>query len=151
MKKLHYEITINANREKVWQAITEDKNYREWTSPFNMASYFEGSWNEGNKIRFLGVDEKNNEIGGMLSLVEKSDHPSYISLKHYGQIVKGKEDTTSEEVKKWAPSYENYTLEKISDNSTRFISELDSHDEWEEMLKNSWPKALKKLKEIAER
>jgi len=150
MKKLHYEITINVNREKVWQAVTGNKTYSEWTAPFNAGSYFEGGWNEGDKIRFLGTDDK-GEIGGMLSQIEKSDHPSYISIKHYGQIVKGKEDTTSDEVKKWAPSYENYTFEKINDNSTRFIAELDSADEWATMMEEMWPKALNKLKEVAER
>lgn len=150
MKKLRYEITINANREKVWQAVIGNKTYSEWTAAFNPTSYYEGSWNEGDKIRFLGVDEE-GKTGGMLSQIAKSEHPSYLSIKHYGQIVKGKEDTTSDEVKAWAPMYENYTLEKISDNSTRFIAELDSNEAWDAMMNEMWPNALKKLKEIAER
>ncbi|MBL7919175.1 MAG: SRPBCC domain-containing protein [Bacteroidia bacterium] len=150
MKKLHYEITIHAPQEKVWQAVTEDKNYREWTAPFHPGSYFEGSWKKGDKMRFLGPGE-NGQVGGMLSLIEKSEYPSYISIKHYGQIVKGKEDTTSDEVKKWAPSYENYTFEKTNDNTTCFIAELDMPEEWAEHMDTAWPKALDKLKEIAER
>lgn len=150
MKKLRYEITINAPQKKVWQATTEDKNYREWTAPFHPGSYFEGSWKQGEKMRFLGPD-KDGQTGGMLSQIEKSDYPSFISIKHYGQIVKGKEDTTSDEVKKWAPSYENYTIEKINDSSTKFIAELDMPEEWAGMMDESWPKALNKLKEVAER
>lgn len=150
MKKLRYEITINASREKVWQTVTEDKTYRAWTSAFNPTSHFEGVWKEGEKMRFIGVDDE-QQIGGMLSLIEKSDYPSYISIKHYGQIIKGKEDTASDEVKKWAPSYENYTFEKINDTSTRFIAELDSTGEWDAMFDEMWPKALAILKELAEK
>ena len=150
MKKLRYEITINATREKVWQAVTGNKTYSEWTAAFNPTSYFEGSWNEGDNIRFLGVDDE-GKTGGMLSMIEKSEQPSYLSIKHYGQIVKGIEDTSSDEVKAWAPMHENYTLEKINDNSTRFIAELDSNEAWDAMMNEMWPNALKKLKEIAER
>lgn len=150
MKKLRYEVKINAPQEKVWKATTEAKNYTEWTKPFHPSSYYEGGWNQGDKIRFLGKDE-NGEVGGMLSQIDKSEYPSYISIKHYGQIVKGKEDTTSDEVKKWAPSYENYTLEKINDTTTHFMAELDMAEEWAEHMDTAWPKALDKLKEIAER
>lgn len=38
-------------------------------------------------------------------------------------------DYTSEEVKKWAPSFENYYLEKINDDDTRFTVEVDVDDE----------------------
>jgi uncharacterized protein YndB with AHSA1/START domain len=150
MKKLRYEININASRENVWQAVTGAKTYTEWTAPFHPGSYYEGGWNEGDKIRFIGTDDE-GKIGGMLSQIEKSNHPSYISIKHYGQIVKGIEDTSSEEVKKWAPSYENYTFEKINDSTTHFIAELDVADEWADMMHEMWPKALEKLKEVAER
>jgi len=44
MKKLHFETTIHANPEKVWNAIVDDKKYRKWTEAFHEGSYFEGGW-----------------------------------------------------------------------------------------------------------
>jgi uncharacterized protein YndB with AHSA1/START domain len=42
MKKMHFEIITNASPEKIWDAIVDDKKYREWTSIFHEGSYFEG-------------------------------------------------------------------------------------------------------------
>jgi uncharacterized protein YndB with AHSA1/START domain len=58
MLKLHFETTINASPDKVWNAVIDDKKFREWTSAFNESSYYEGGWEKGNKIRFLGKNEK---------------------------------------------------------------------------------------------
>src|SRR5687767_10718281 len=109
MTKLHYETVINATREEVWDAVTSDSKFREWTSAFNPTSHFEGGWKEGDSIRFIGINDK-NEKEGMVSEIAKADYPAYLSIKHLGMISNGKEDFTSEEVKKWAPAYENYTL-----------------------------------------
>jgi uncharacterized protein YndB with AHSA1/START domain len=49
MRKMHFEISINTKPEKIWDAIVDDKKYREWTSPFQKGSYFEGGWNKGDK------------------------------------------------------------------------------------------------------
>ena len=32
MQKLHYSIVIDAPKEKVWHAMLDDKQYREWTT-----------------------------------------------------------------------------------------------------------------------
>lgn len=51
-----------------------DKTYRQWTKLFNPTSRFEGSWEKGAKIIFLGTDKKGNE-GGMVSRI-KDNIPS---------------------------------------------------------------------------
>jgi hypothetical protein len=149
MKKMHYEITINAKPEQVWDAIVEDKKYREWTAHFHEGSFFEGGWNKGDKIRFLTLNEKGQKEG-MLSEIAESKKHSFISIKHLGVIVGGVEDTTSDEAKKWAPAYENYTLTPQEEN-TKLEVDVDTDETFDEMFKDVWPKALEKLKNVAER
>lgn len=150
MKKINLSIRINASVEKVWDAVTDENKYREQTSAFCPGSYFKGDWNKGSKILFLGLDPKSNGEGGMVSEIADNIQFKYISIKHNGYVSNSIEDTTSEEVKKWAPSYENYTFEE-RDGSTLFTLDMDATDEYYEYFVATWPKALEKLKEVAEK
>jgi uncharacterized protein YndB with AHSA1/START domain len=148
MKNLKLDILIDASRETVWDSVVHPAKYRQWTTAFTEGSYFEGGWNKGDKILFLANRE--NKISGMLSEIAESRFPEYISIRHLGQITNGVADTESEEVKKWAPMYENYILEKADENSTRFCVEMDLPDEFYEMFLEMWPKALILLKKVSE-
>lgn len=151
MAKLHYSIDIKAPKEKVWDSMLEDKTYREWTSIFNPGgSYYEGNWDEGSKILFLGPDEKSGKIGGMVSKIAVNKPYEYISIEHLGEIVDGAEDTTSDRVKDWAGAHENYTFSE-KDGVTTVKVDLDSNEEMKKMFEEMWPKALDKLKEITEK
>jgi translation elongation factor EF-4 len=149
MKKINLAITINAPREAVWDAIVNDSKFRQWTSVFTETSYFEGSWNKGDTIRFLAINEK-GEKEGMVSEIAESRYPEYISIKHLGYIVNGVDDTTSEEIRKWAPAFENYTLETFEEDKTLFKLDMDVEDRFFDMFMELWPKALAKLKEVSE-
>ncbi|MBP9691561.1 SRPBCC domain-containing protein [Candidatus Woesebacteria bacterium] len=152
MQKLHFSITINAPVQKVWDTMLDDKTYREWTSVFNPGSYFEGDWSEGSKILFLGPDPSDpsgQSEGGMSSRIKASRKYEFVSVEHLGLVKNGVEDTTSDEVKKWTPAFENYTF-IAKDNQTEVQVDLDIADEWKEMFEDMWPKALAKLKEIVE-
>lgn len=149
MKKLNLEIVINAPREKVWDAVVNEQKYRQWTKVFEPTSHFEGGWNKGDRIRFLGIN-KEGKKEGMVSEIAESRFPEHISIKHLGMISDGVEDTISETVRKWAPSYENYTMERMDDQTTRFRMDMDIADEYYDMFMDIWPKALDKLKEVSE-
>lgn len=150
MKKINLNVQINAPVEKVWDSVVNDMPYREWTAEFNPGSYFKGDWSKGSKMLFLGPNPETNEEGGMVSEIAENILHKYISIKHNGMINNGVEDTESEEVKKWTPSFENYSFEE-KDGGTLFTVDMDSNDEYYEMFMEMWPKALKKLKEVAER
>ena len=47
------------------------------------------------------------------------------------------------------PAYENYSFDE-KDGITLFSVDMDSTDEYYEYFMQSWPKALEKLKEVAE-
>jgi uncharacterized protein YndB with AHSA1/START domain len=149
MTKLFLSIDINATQEDVWNAITQDVPYRRWTSAFHEGSFFEGGWNKGDSIHFLGINEAGNKEG-MTSEIAESNHPEFISVRHLGMIINGVIDTTSDEVKEWAPAFENYRLEKIADNKTRFHLEMDIQESHYAMFENMWPKAMALLKDVCE-
>jgi hypothetical protein len=66
MEKLQFKISIQAPAHKVYDVmlgISNKLNYEQWTALFNPTSTYEGNWNKGSKIRFVGTDEK-GEKGG---------------------------------------------------------------------------------------
>ena len=149
MQKLNFSIIINASKEKVWNTMLEDKTYRIWTEVFSKGSHFIGDWSKGSKILFLGPNE-NGEMGGMVSRIKENKLYEYISIEHLGMVQNGQEDTTSDAVKQWAGSLENYTF-KNKDGKTELLVDTDINDEYKEMFEGMWPKALQKLKEISEK
>lgn len=153
MEKLQFSTRINAPIQTVWSTMLDDATYREWTSEFQEGSYYEGDWNQGSEIRFLGPDD-NGSTGGMLATVEESRPHEFVSLRYLGQIVDGVNDTTSDEARSIAGSHENYTLRQ-ADGITELDVEIElnagSDDEFVQMFNDMWPKALEKLKDICER
>jgi hypothetical protein len=129
--------------------MLEDRSYREWTRPFRDGSYYEGSWKKGSEIRFLAPTDDGGEAG-MISRIKENIPHEFISIEHIGLIANGEIDTTSDEVKKWAPSFENYTF--IENNgATEVLIDAQVDDEYVSLLDDMWPKALKALKSMCER
>lgn len=144
---------IDAPREKVWHTMLDNPTYGEWTKVFNEGSRYEGSWDEGSEIKFLGPSDADTDGGdqGMFSRIAENRAPEFISIEHLGIIKNnGDIDTTSDEVKKWIPAFENYTFNEV-EGGTEVVVDIDSADEYAEMFNDMWPKALEALKEIAER
>lgn len=147
MEKSHFEITISATHEKVWDTMLTDATYREWTKPFHEGSYFKGDWSEGSKILFLGPDEEGGGEGGMVSRIKENRLYEFISIEHLGMVRNGVEDMTSEEVKKWVPAFENYTFTQDG-AGTKLSIDVDTNDEYKALFEEIWPKALQRLKEL---
>lgn len=150
MKKLHFSIVISAPKERVWHAMLDAKPYHEWTTAFNPGSYYKGDWSKGSKILFLGPNPDGSGEGGMVSRIAENKPYEYISIEHLGLVKDGVEDTTSDEAKKWLPAFENYTFKEVN-GGTELLVDMDTSDEYEGMFNDMWSKALKKLKELAER
>lgn len=150
MQKLRTSIFIQAPREKVWDTMLNEDTYRDWTSAFHPGSYYKGSWEKGSKILFIGPDPETGSDMGMVSRIAESTKPEYVSIEHLGIIKDGVEDTTSEEAKKWAPAFENYTFNE-RDGGTELVVELDIGESEREMFEQMWTGALQRLKEISEK
>lgn len=149
METIQFSILINADKQKVWDTMLEDKTYREWTKAFHAGSYYEGNWKKGSEIRFLGPNE-DGTLGGMLSRIDENIKYQYISIEHLGVIKNGKVDTTSEEAKKWTPSFENYTFTEKG-NQTELKIEMMVDPSYKAMFEDMWPKALDALKNLSEK
>jgi hypothetical protein len=153
MQTLHQSIFIQAPREKVWDTMLSEETYSEWTKPFSPDSSsvgtYKGSWEKGSKIIFIGTDEDGGE-SGMVSFIAENKPYEFISIEHKGLYANGIEDTSSEEAAKWAPAYENYTFVSIN-GGTELSIDVQVADEYLQMFKDTWPKALQSLKVLSEK
>jgi len=152
MKKLQYKVNINAPVAKIYDimlGINSKSTYELWTALFNPTSTYEGSWEKGNKILFVGVDEK-GEKGGMVSRIVENIPKRFVSIQHYGLIKADKEITEGPDVEKWANGFENYTFDENEGNTTLTV-DLDTTEDFVDYMNETYPKALDKLKEICEK
>jgi len=152
MKKLQFKVSINAHVTKVYKfmlGINSKSTYEQWTALFNPTSTYEGSWDKGNKILFIGVDEK-GEKGGMVSKIAENIPNRFVSIQHYGLLKADKEITVGPEVEKWANGFENYTFEENSGTTTVTV-DLDTTEDFLGYMNETYPKALDKLKELCEK
>lgn len=145
MKTLHFSVEIKATKEKVWDKMLEAESYKKWTHAFYPGSYYEGSWDKGAKIKFLGPGGSE----GMTSEIAENKPHEFVSVRHLGFIKDGVEDFDSPEIKSWAPAYENYSFSE-KDGVTTVNIDIDVAPMFEEDMATLWPKALQKLKEICE-
>nr|WP_224996143.1 SRPBCC domain-containing protein [Cesiribacter sp. SM1] len=148
MEQLHFEILIDAPAEKVYNTMLDQEHYTAWTAVFNPDSHYEGSWEKGSKILFIGAGE-NGEQGGMVSRIKENIPHKYVSIEHLGLYQNGREITTGKEVENWAGSLENYSFENRN-GSTLLSVDMDANQEFREMFSALWPKALEKLKALCE-
>lgn len=130
MEKLTLTISIAAPPEKVWHILLHPVSYSQWTAPFSPGSRYEGQFAEGATIRFLSDTEGSH----LDSKVVAFRPPEFLSLLH---------DFTE-------PAYENYTLTPTT-TGTDFRLDQDLSAEWASYMRETWPLALARLKELCER
>jgi hypothetical protein len=145
MQKQQFDITINAPREKVWNILWGNESYPQWTSVFSEGSRVETDWNEGSQVLFLGSENE-----GMVAKIETKRPNEFMSFKHLGTVKNGVIDTESKQTKEWAGALENYTLKNV-DGKTELTVDMDITDEHKDYFMKTWPQALQKLKEMAEK
>ena len=144
MEKQEFKTSIDAPAEKVWNILWNDETYRAWTSVFSEGSYAETDWKKGSKVLFLDGTGQ-----GMVSRIADNIPNQYLSIQHLGTVKDGKEDLDSEETQKWAGGFENYTL-KSDNGRTELIVDIDIIDEYKDYFLKTWPKAMDRIKELAE-
>lgn len=151
MKKIQFTKEINASAQKVYEVmlgLIHKSDYEYWTAAFNPTSTYEGNWEKGSKILFVGTDE-NGKKGGMVSEIVEHQPAQFVSIRHYGFLDGDTEITTGEQVEKWAGGHENYRYDE-NNGITTITVELDALDEYLDFFNNTYPLALNKLKERAE-
>jgi len=140
MEKIKFKTTINASKEKVWDVLFGVESYPKWTAVFTEGSQVETDWKKGSRAVF-----GNGTGNGMIAVIHENIPNQFLSIKHIGEIKDGKEALHN-----WGESFENYTLNE-TDNQTELLIDIDIVEDWAECFQETWPKALAKVKEIAEK
>lgn len=73
----------------------------------------------------------------------------FVSTQQNGLYKDGKEITSGPDVKEWAGSLENYTFSDENGNTLLSVN-MDTNEDFKDYFEQTWPKVLKKLKEICE-
>jgi uncharacterized protein YndB with AHSA1/START domain len=144
MQKVRFSISIDAPKERIWRAMLGDATYRQWASVFQEGTYAVTDWNEGSKALFLTPTGD-----GMVSRIVAHRPNEFLSIEHLGTVKDGVQDTDRASAKEWAGALENYTLHD-SDGKTTLTVEMDVAYDYRKYFEETWPKALSKLKDIAE-
>ncbi|MDB5022230.1 MAG: Activator of Hsp90 ATPase 1 family protein [Pedobacter sp.] len=145
MKKMEFSITINASPDKVWDIIIGKESYEQWTAAFCEGSTVKTDWKKGSKALFL--DGKGS---GMVSEIVESIPGKFLSIHHLGEVKDGVEDPTTYKAEEWGDACENYTLKDV-DGKTLWLVNMDMNDEYVKYMEETWPIALAKVKELAEK
>ncbi|MFN3969339.1 SRPBCC domain-containing protein [Flavobacterium sp.] len=144
MKKLTFSIDINASKEKVWYSLWDEENYEDWTSTFCEGSFTISDWKEGSKIYFLAPNGN-----GMNSKITINKPFETMLFSHYGEMKHFKELPITEEVQAWSGAEERYDLTE-KNGVTTVKATVDIVEKYSDYFDDIFPKALAKLKSIAE-
>lgn len=144
MEKQRYSARIKASKEKVWRLLWGKETYPKWTAAFAENSDAVTDWKEGSKVLFT-----NGSGEGMVARIATKIENEFLSFEHLGMLKNGQEILEGPEVEAWAGARENYTLTEY-DNSTNLDVDIDVNPQWKDYFDKTWPKALEKLKELAE-
>jgi hypothetical protein len=77
------------------------------------------------------------------------NRPHDFLSRHIGVIKDGVEDIDSEQVRKWAPAFENYTFFPVN-GRTEVRIDIDVEPGYEQFMSEAWARALAELKSLCE-
>ena len=141
LNRLHFSVDIAAPREKVWRVLWDDASFRDWSSVFAEGSHAVSDWNEGSSVQFIDPSSGS----GMASVIEKKRPGEFMSFRHESEIKDGKVQPPAA----WAGAHEDYTLTE-KDGRTTLTIDLDTSDEYRQMLEDKFPAALQRVKQLSE-
>ncbi|MDM8173614.1 MULTISPECIES: SRPBCC family protein [Olivibacter] len=146
MRTLEFTKEIKAPAQKVWDVLWNDDTYSKWTNAFNPngGSRMQSDWQVGGRTLFL-----DNNGNGMVSTIKSKNEPYDVVFEHVGEIMDGKEDTTSEQVKSWAGSLEEYHLSETNGFTTLKAS-VQVGEEWVDMMSKGFTEGLETVKTLSE-
>jgi uncharacterized protein YndB with AHSA1/START domain len=144
MKDLQFDIAIAAPVARVWDCMFDPIAYRDWTSAFAAGSYYEGSWGQGRRLRFLDP-----QGFGMEAVVDENRLHERLSLRLVGEIKDGRPVADSPLTRE--PARESYAFSATPEGGTHLAIHLQSWaDGFSDFLQTTWPQALLRLKTLAE-
>ena len=82
MPTQHHDILIQAPRAHVWHTMLTPDTYMQWTAPVCEGSRYEGSWAQGQRIRFLSPSGE-----GMVAEIAENREGEFISIRQLGFVL----------------------------------------------------------------
>ena len=143
MRKMPFTIEIQASKEKVWSTLWDDKTFLDWGNIIDEGQYKVGEMKEGNEVQFISSVSGY----GVTSLIEKLTPNEFVSFR---QMADTKESGEQEREKEWTGGEESYSLSE-KDGFTTVTVELDIPAGQEETFKVRFPRALERVKILAEK
>lgn len=142
MKEMQFRVEIHATRERVWGTLWQDETFRQWAGIIDPGTHMVGEMKEGNEIQFISGNGY-----GVTSLVEKLKTNEFLLLRHRADTQNNGEQERENE---WTGGAESYALVE-KDGTTILIAAFDVPEDMEEYFKVNYPKALERVKSLAER
>lgn len=139
---MQFSIEINSPKDKVWNTLWQDETFRQWAHLIDPETYLVGELQEGNEIQFISAANGY----GVTSLVEKLVENELLQLRHSADT---QETGQRERDNQWTGSTETYTLTE-KDGITTLTITFGVPIELEEYFRENYPKAMEKIKELAE-
>src|SRR5688572_16521171 len=97
MKQLEYKIEIEAPVKTVWVVMLDRGTYEQWVAKSWPNSTYEGKWEKGEKIKFIGEGQ-----GGTLAEMVEVKPYQEVFARHVALIKSdGSEDRSSDFAKGW--------------------------------------------------
>lgn len=140
---MKFTIEINATKQKVWDTLWQDDTFREWAGVIDPGTYMVGDLKKGNEVQFISAENGY----GVTSLVEKVITGEFLLLRHSADT---QDVGTRERTKEWTGGAESYTLTE-KDGITSLTTIFDVPLEMEEYFTTAYPKALARVKQLAEK
>lgn len=144
MEDLRFSIDVNASAQHVWNLMLDLDTYQQWTGAFHEGSTYEGSWNKGDEIRFLGPNEDGTSSGLLGIIVENRAH-EFVSIRYLGDIEHNVENRDGPGV----GLHESYSFSQ-TEGVTTLVVEIELPDEWAEDMRAMWSNAIITIKQMAE-
>ncbi len=139
---MQFSIEIYGTKERVWDTLWHDKTFRDWASIIDPETYMVGELKEGNEIQFISAANGY----GVTSMVEKFVANKFLQLRHSADT----QDTGKRvREKDWTGGKESYRLLENNGTTTLTVA-FDVPEKLEEYFKENYPKALERIKELAE-
>lgn len=142
MRMMQFQIEITVPKAKVWSTLWEDKTFRDWANIIDEGMYIKGVMNEGEMIEF--ISSVNGY--GVTSFIEKLILNEYVLFFHNADT---KEIGTQLREDEWTGGTESYYLDE-KDGITTLVIKMEVPLELEEIFNDRLPKALQRIKALAE-
>lgn len=143
MKDKQFSVQIAASKEKVWETLWQNDTLPQWAGLIDPGTYLKGELKEGNQVEWISAENGY----GVTSLVKKLIPNEYLLLAHQADTKNSGQEVRDKE---WTGGTESYELTELN-GTTTLTAKFDVPADMEDYFDDAYPKALNRVKELAEK